>query len=390
MTRRATPLVILAGAIAQRPKVGGHAWVFLNWLLGLRSIGCDVLFIDVLEPEMLPIGADRVDRSPQWSWLCSVMIGAGLEGCFALLFDGGRQVLGMTRQEVLERCRRADVLFNFMGYLQDEELFEAPANRVFVDIDPGFPQMWSALGLHDPFVGHDTFVTVGLGVGSPASTVPTCGRRWLPTPPPVDLTAWPMIPLPRGKNKRITSVATWRGPFAPIHYEGVNYGLRAHEQRAFFDLPRHLNGIMCELALDIEPDDAQDADGLRSGGWRLVDPRSVADTIERYRHYLQGSTAELIIAKSMYVRSRGGWFSDRSACYLATGCPVVAQDTGFRDYLPVGEGLLLFSNLNDAVAGIAEVTGDLSRHSRKAREIAVDCLDARKVLRSVLMRSGVM
>jgi hypothetical protein len=380
--------VVVAGALAQRPRNGGHAWVFLNWLLGLRSLGHDVLFIDRLEPGMLDRPDDPVDRSPQWSWLRAVMVAAGFDGQFALLFDGNRQSLGMERSAIVERCRRATVLFNFMGYLDDDEILGAVGTRVFVDLDPGFPQMWHDLGLADSLAGHDAFVTVGLAVGAGSSTVPTCGKQWLTTPPPVDLAAWPAAPEHGGAKTRMTTVATWRGPFAPVEYESKTYGLRVHEHRAYWDLPRMMPGIDCEIALNI--DDADRADGalLEAGGWCLVDPDRIADTTERYQRYLYESDAELAVAKAIYVRTRGGWFSDRSACYLASGRPVIAQDTGFSDYLPSSEGLRAFTSPDEAAACAADVAGDLGRHSRAAREVALDHLDAKKVLHSVLSRVG--
>jgi hypothetical protein len=396
MTTRSAPVAVVAGAIAQRPRVGGHAWVFLNWLLGLQSIGFEVLFLDRLDGDMQSCPGVPVDRSAEWSWLDAVMAGAGLQGRFALLHDAGRESLGLRRSEVLARCRKDAVLFNVMGFLDDEELLATVGHRIFVDIDPGFPQMWHADGLDRPFTGHDAFVTVGLAVGDRDCSVPTCDRHWVTTTPPVALDAWPMTaPLSgrvradhHGSRARLTTVATWRGPNGPVEFEGVTYGLRAHEQRAYRHLPNQFPQVTCELALDIDDADAADATALIDGGWQLVDPRQVAGTTQDYQAYIANSDAELMVAKGMYVRSRGGWFSDRSACYLASGRPVIAQDTGWTDYLPAGEGLLSFADPDEAEECIATVTGDLHRHSRVARSIAVECFDARKVLPSVLARCG--
>ena len=380
--------IVLAGALAQRPRNGGHAWVFLNWLLGLRSLGFDVLFLDRLEPGMLDRPGDPVDRSPQWLWLVEVMGAAGFDGQFALLFDSNRQALGMERSEILERCRRATVLFNVMGYLDDDELLDAVAMRVFVDLDPGFPQMWHDLGLADCLAGHEAFVTVGLAVGAGSSTVPTCGRVWRATLPPVHLAAWPAAKVRHGGRTRMTTVATWRGPFASIQYESKTYGLRAHEHRAYWDLPTMVPEVDCEIALDIDAADGADSALLIAGGWHLAVPARVADTTQKYQQYLSMSDAELAIAKEIYVRTRGGWFSDRSACYLASARPVIAQDTGFSDYLPCGEGLFAFTSPDEAASCAIEVAGDLGRHSRAARAIAHDYLDAKIVLRSVLSGVG--
>ena len=388
--RPAAPTVVLAGALAQRPGIGGHAWVFRNWLSGLAGLGCDVLFVDRLEPGMLPDPAGPPEASPQWAWLEAVMAAAGMGGRFALLYDGGRRCLGLDRAALLQRCQGADVLFNVMGYLDDEEILAAARRRVFVDIDPGFPQLWRALGLHDAFAGHDAFVTVGANVGRPGCAVPDCGLDWIPTRPPVDLAQWPAGPPLSGRAAaRLTSVATWRGPFGPVEYDGTTYGLRVHEFRRYADLPRRLPGVRFELALDVDATDAGDVNRLERGGWRLADPRAVAGDCGSYRDYVTGSAGEFLVAKQMYVRTGSGWVSDRSAGYLACGRPVVAQDTGLADQLPTGEGLLTFTDPDGAAAAVAEVTGNASRHAKAARDLAAEYFDAPRVLGSLLARIGV-
>ena len=386
----ARPTVVVAGALAQRPGIGGHAWVFLNWLLGLRAIGFDVLFLDRTELEMFDDPAMPPERSTQWQWLSRVMSEFGFEGDVALLHNAGKVCVGLPREGILQRARQAVVLLNFMGYLDDAEILAAVPHRVFVDIDPGFPQLWRALGLHDAFAGHDAVATVGLELGRPGCTISVEGVDHVGTLPPIALDHWPALPLPAlDAPARVTSVATWRGPFGPIEHEGVHYGLRVHELRRFAALPALVADAEIELALDIDPADAQDATHLRSNGWRLVDPRAVAGDPAAYRRYLQGSSAELMIAKAMYVRSAGGWFSDRSACYLASGRPVVAQDTGFARHLPTGEGLLTFDNPRGAADTLAEVIGNRCRHADAARQLAVEFFDASKVLRSLLTRLDV-
>src|SRR5919197_4282122 len=180
-------------------------------------------------------------------------------------------------------------------------------------------------------------------------TVPTCGLEWITTPQPVVLEAWPALPPSTGGW--LTSVGSWRGAYGPIDYNGRRYGLRAHQLRRFASLPRLAGGDF-ELALDIHPADAADAARLRAGGWRLRSPSAVASTLPAYRRYVQRSAGEVMVAKGMYVDSRSGWFSERSICYLASGRPVLAQDTGLGELYPLGEGLLAFATLDDAEAGV--------------------------------------
>jgi hypothetical protein len=379
---------IVAGAVAQRPGVGGHAWVFCNWVLGLKQLGYKVVFVDRLEPQMLADPRLPPSHSAEWRWLTNVMAAVGMDGDVALLCDRGRQCLGMDKSELIRRCRDAVALFNVMGYANDPDILAAAGFRVFVDIDPGFPHFWQQLGLHDPFVGHDAFVTVGLNVGGAGCLVPTCGLNWVTTVPPVALQRWSAM-RPRSGIPRITSVCTWRGPYAPVDYGGTRYGLRVHELRRFVDLPARVPGARFELALDIEGADARDAESLRSHGWWLVDPRVAASSPDQYRAYLRSSAAELMVAKGMYVQARTGWFSDRSACYLASGRPVVAQDTGLAGHLPRGEGLLTFTTLEEAGNAVTEVCNDLPRHAGAARELAAEHFEAGHVLTTLLGRLGI-
>jgi hypothetical protein len=380
--------IVVAGALAQRPFHGGHTWVFLQYLLGFRRLGFDVVFVDRLEPGMCvdAAGAPAPLRSSQnLRYLGEVMDRFGLAGRWSVLFDGGREVVGLGRGEVVERTRRSALLLNVMGYLEDEEVLAAAPLRVFLDIDPGFGQMWAELGLARPFDGHDRHLTVGGLVGEDRCAIPTCGLDWVRTLPPVELSEWPATP---GDGARFTSVASWRGPFGPIEYGGRTYGLRVHELRRFVALPARTRASF-ELALDI--DDADDADRrrLEEAGWTLTDPRAAAGDPWRYRGYVQGSSAELMIAKNLYVDTNSGWFSDRSACYLASGRPVLAQETGIEDLLPCGRGLVTFATIDDAAAGTEEILGDYDRHSSAARELAAEHLAAERVLPRLLAAVGV-
>ncbi|HEY3189662.1 MAG TPA: hypothetical protein VGJ70_19390 [Solirubrobacteraceae bacterium] len=369
---------VVAGALAQRPGRGGHAWALLQYVLGLRELGWDVLFVDRLDTTMC--GGAAIADSAELRWLESVMRGFGLEGAWSVLHDGG--AFGVPRERLVGFARRADVLLNVMGYLDDDDVLDAVALRVFVDIDPGFPQMWCALGLVDPFAGHDAFVTVGENVGDPSCAVPTCGLEWITTPQPVTLGEWDAFPVDGGS---LSSVVSWRGPYGPVTYGGVTYGLRAHQFRRFADLPRR-TGHAIELALDIDAADEPDRAALEAAGWRLADPRAVAGDPWRYRDYVRRAQAELMVAKDMYVRSRCGWFSDRSICYLASGRAVIAQDTGLED---LGEGVLAFGDVDEAAEAVARVAADPRRHGAAARALAEERFAAARVLPRLFDRLGV-
>jgi hypothetical protein len=277
-------------------------------------------------------------------------------------------------------------MLNVNGFVDDPEVMDGVGLRAYLDIDPGFGQMWRALDLHDMFAGHDAHITIGERIGRPDCTVPTVGLDWITTPQPVVLDEWPIATA--ADQGRFTSVASWRGPFAPIEYEGVTYGLRVHEFRRFAELPDR-SPEKFEVALDIHEAETGDLDLLRANGWLLADPAVEAADPWSYRDYVQRSKGELMIAKGMYVKSRSGWFSDRSICYLASGRPVVAQETGFSDLYPVGEGLLAFDDLDGAQAAVEEVAGDYPRHARAARAIAEEHFESDRVLRRLLQELGV-
>jgi hypothetical protein len=206
-------------------------------------------------------------------------------------------------------------------------------------------------------------------------------------PQPVVLEQWPARPpCPAGA---FTSIGAWRGPNAPVDYQGRTYGLRVHEFRPFIELPAHCPGTAFEMALDIHPADSKDVQRLRESGWALVEPREVAGGPAEYRAYIAGSKAEFMIPKQMYVATNSGLLSDRSVYYLATGRPVLARDTGLAQLNPTGEGLLTFSTLEEAAAGVEAINRDYDRHCRVAREIAVEHFDSDKVLNRLLADLGV-
>jgi hypothetical protein len=380
MTRRRN--IVVAGSLAQRPGNGGHTWVLLQYVLGFRRLGYDVLFLDRLDASM----ANGADASPNVGYLEDVMRRFGLEHAWSLFCDGGRTVLGRDRHDVLQCVAESDLLLNVMGFFDDAEVLAKAPVKAFLDIDPGFGQMWRELQLHDLFVGHDAYVTIGERIGNSDCDIPTCGIDWITTKQPVVLEHWPVV---RDHAGAFTAISTWRGPFGPVEYNGRTYGLRAHEFRKFAPLPKLAPEQTFELALDIHPSETKDISLLRDNDWRLIDPKVIAGTPEAYQRYIRRSMAELMIAKNMYVQTRGGWFSDRSICYLASGKPVLAQDTGLADVIEVGKGLFPFTTLEEAVAGARQIAADYDVHSKAARGLAEAHFDSDIVLARLLSKLGV-
>jgi hypothetical protein len=206
----------------------------------------------------------------------------------------------------------------------------------------------------------------------------------MPTVPPVVLSQWP-VREPAGQQA-LTTVANWRG-YGSIEHDGVSYGQKVHSFRRFVSLPA-LTTERFLLALAIDPGEVRDLEALHANGWMLAAPSAVASTPDRYADFIGASKAEFGVAKSGYVVSRCGWFSDRSAAYLASGRPVLAQDTGFGACLPTGDGLFSFDGVDEAVGALNAMATDYPRHCRAARAIAVDLLDSDRVLPALLDRVG--
>ena len=379
---------VIAGALAQRPGYAGHSWQFVEYVLGLKRLGWEVVFVDWLKDDMCVDDRGRprsLEDSYNLRYFRRVMSRFGLENNYSLICGDGNVLIGRSRPELLAHTRNSAFLLNVMGYLTDESILAAAPLRVFLDTDPGIGQIWRELGLHDLFAGHDRHVTIGENIGRPTCEIPGCGIDWIVMRQPVVLEQWPVI---ENHNDTFSSIVSWRGPFGPLEYRGKTYGLRVHEFRKFLELPS-MTGAQFELALDIDPAEHKDLETLKANKWRLVNPSQVAADVDVYRRYIQQSQAEFMVAKNIYVETKGGWFSDRSTCYLASGKPVIAQDTGLSSIYPTGAGLLTFTNASEAATAIGEVNQDYRRHSRAAREIAEAYFDSDKVFTRLLSSLGV-
>jgi glycosyltransferase involved in cell wall biosynthesis len=377
--------ILLSGMIAAVPRHGGAAWAVLQYLLGFERLGHDVYFVEpVSEAALRPTGAPLA-RSENAAYFRRVMANFGLEHTSALLLVGTQQTVGLPYKRLHEIARRADVLVNISGLLADEALIENVSLRVYLDLDPAFTQLWQAAeGIDMRFGAHSHFVTVGQAIGRPGCNVPTCGRRWITTPQPVVLESWPFAG--HITHNALTTVANWRG-YGSIEHGGVFYGQKAHSWREFFFVPT-LTEETFAPALAIHPEESKDLDALHANGWHLIDPARVASSPDDYQRFVQGSKAEFGIAKSGYVAARCGWFSDRSACYLASGRPVIAQETGFSRFLHTGAGLFAFETIDDVLESIENLNGDYERHAWAARAVAEEYFDSERVLDRLLDRLG--
>jgi len=330
--------ILISGMIAGDPQQGGATWAVLQYVLGLRALGHDVKLVEPVE---------RIEPRSE-AYFREVVERFGLGDDAALLVSGTTETAGVGYERLARAAEGADLLLNVSGMLRDERLVAGPRLRAYLDLDPAFNQLWHVVeGIDVGLDRHERFVTVGLALGEPQCPLPTCGREWIKTLPPVVLADWPAAVDPP-PTAAFTTVANWRG-YGSIDWNGVRYGQKAHSLRLLLELPQRTPERLA-LALAIHPDETADLEALDRHGWELVDPVEAAGTPDRYRDFVRGSKGELGVAKSGYVASRCGWFSDRTACYLASGRPAVVQDTGFERWLPTGAGLHTFTDVEGARA----------------------------------------
>lgn len=381
--------VIVGGALANKPNNGGEAWVRLSWIRGLQRLGFAVVFAEQIAPDACVDETGAVvpfERSVNLAYFQQVTGQFGLTGSSILICGDGDQSYGLGFAELLDRAADAAVLVNISGHLTLEAVKQRIRRKAFIDIDPGFTQFWHATSNAGAnLAGHDTWFTIGENIGRPFCPIPSGGIDWQPVRQPVVLDDWPVVD---GPLDRFTTVANWRGPYGAVEYDGHTYGLKVHEFRKVIALPRE-SGLPFEIALAIHPADGKDLAALREDDWSIVDPARIVADPGTFRRYVQTSGAEFSVAQGMYVDTQSGWFSDRTIRYLASGKPVLVQDTGFGQQIPVGDGLLAFRTLEDAVAGAGEIARNYEHHARAARRIAEDFFDSDRVLADLIDRLGV-
>ncbi len=310
----------------------------------------------------------------------------GIAQTSALIYCDGAELHGLPMDQLTAGARRASLLFNISGHLTLPEVKDKVGCKVYYDDDPGFTQFWHAA--HNPGTrlnDHDFYFTIGENIGKPGCSIPTGGLKWRPTRPPIVIEDWPM--LNPSTFDRFTTVASWRGAYGPVQHEGKTYGLKVHEFRKFIDSPRRI-GQPCEIALQIHPADNKDLEALRANGWRIRDPKEVADSPDAFRRFVQTSSAEFSVAQGIYVDTFSGWFSDRTVRYLASGKPVLVQDTGISGNYPLGEGLFAFRDIDEVVEGAQRIVLEYTRHCRAARRLAEEHFDSNKVIGELAQEIG--
>ncbi|MEI6070305.1 MAG: glycosyltransferase family 1 protein [Verrucomicrobiae bacterium] len=384
--------IVVTGLIGQY-AFGGVTWDYIQYLLGFRALGHDVWYLEdtsawAYDPVKQEPSADcshntgylgrvmrEFDMGDRWIYR------NGADGTYHGVADAG------GAEKILAS---ADVLANVSGACWLREPTAAIPLKLFLDGDPMFTQISLAADPASEFssrvTSHDRHFSFGLNIGREGCRVPECGLDWRPTVQPVALDWWsnPLMPAGAGHiaSDAWTTVMNWAS-YAPKEFGGLTYGQKDLEFSRFLDLPA-LTPEKFVLAMGQGVGQNRPTETLAQKGWTIIEPDVHIPDYASYHDFLTNSKGEWSIAKNGYVRSRSGWFSCRSACYLAAGKPVVVQDTGWTDHLPSGEGVLAFSSPEEAAAGIAEVSSDYPRHCRAARAFAEKHFGAEKVCAELL------
>ena len=365
--------IVVAGALGAKPGNGGEAWVRLSWVLGLRRLGFDAWLVEELDPRGAAVGRAFFDRTV-------ATFGLGSRSLLVATDDG------RARAELAELAAEAVALVNISGNLRDAELLSRFRRRAYVDLDPGFTQIWHAQGkLGDQLARHHRHFTVGLNIGGADCAMPPTEFEWIPLPPPVLCEEW--TPVESREFDRFATVATWRNPLGGLEANGAAYTLKHHQIRRFAELPE-LTGLPFEIALGIHPDEADEVARLRERGWAVVDPAAVAADPGAFRDYVRAAGAEFSVAQGVYAEARTGWISDRTAHYLASGRPAVVQETGIPGELLPEAGLLTFSDPEEAAEVATALVDSYDDHAEAARAYAVRTFDSDRVLTRMLEALG--
>jgi len=383
--------VIVGGFLGLLPA-GGITWDYVQYPVGFASLGHDVFYVE--DTRLWPIyqeaSAEGVSCASNVRHLAQVMTAFGLGDRWAYRDEVTGECFGMSAKELAEICRTADVFVNVSCSTFLREEYSRIAVRVLIDTDPMFTQIQYATqsgftvgetGIRGLVAGHTHHFTFGERVGTPSCRIPETGVRWNATRQPICLAHWPTTSIPHD-NGGFTTVMNWTaGP--PLIYDGESWGQKDLEFLRIMDLPGRTTARLAAVVGQTtgEPFPVEAA---TRAGWRVLNPDTSAGDWLAYRQFIQGSLGEFSVAKETYVKGYTGWFSCRSACYLASARPVVAQDTGWSQHIPSGSGLIGFTTLDEAAAALEEILGDPEGHARSARAIAEEFFDARVVLNNLL------
>jgi hypothetical protein len=384
-------LLVVLGMMGRCP-FGGQTWLYLNWLRGLTRLGHDVYYVedDAAWPYDPRKNSITDDPSYAVEHLGKVLsrIGLGERWAYRALYRDADACFGLSRGALVQLYRDCDALLNLCGATVLNDDHGAARRRVYVETDPVTNQLELANGKEKTrrvLAAHDVIATYGENYGEPDCRVPLGGFEYRRVRQPVDLDLWPSAFDPRSKS--YTTIGNWRQKGNDIVWNGETYfWSKHHEFLKFLDLPRRRPAVSFDLWLNV--DDEADRRLLTERGFALSSPLEMSLDPWRYQEFFRASRGEWTVAKDQNVRLRSGWFSERDACYLASGKPVIAQSTGFEKFLPCGEGLFSFRTMDDILGAVDRIESDYPRACRAARSVAEEHLEATAVCRRFIEDIG--
>ncbi len=384
--RRGT--VVVLGFYVWYP-LAGVAMQFLQYLIGLRQLGFDVYYVETAHNYVFDPAT--YDRSPDYhtnaATAAALLDAHGFRDrwSFRAFYDDEDTTYGMSNAAVRQLFRDADALLNVTGWhVLDDDHLRCPT-RLYVESDPFSSQVDVANGNEEVIAAlsaHTHFFSFGENIGAPDCLVPTGQFEWLPTRQPIVLSLWEHDAPP---GREYTTITTWQNDNKHRHFRGEDYyWTKNREFERVLDVPMRRD-VPFQMATSV---DKATESRLNSFGWEYIDAMRLSKSVEAYQHYIQRSRAEFTVARDQYVRPRTGWFSDRSASYLASGRPVITQDTAFGKFLPTGRGLFAFRTADDVLASVDAIESDYDGHCAAAIEIAREYFAADRVLESMMSRVG--
>jgi hypothetical protein len=385
--------IVLLGITGKTP-FAGVAWQVLHYLEGLRRLGCDVYYVEdtgewPYDPEQNTI---TNDCSYTVKYISKIMAWCGLPDCWAYRSGVDGRIFGLTDSRFSRLFKQADILINLTGstVLRDDHLC-VPV-RIYLETDPFLPQIEVAKDNRftiDILSAHTHLFTFGENIGAPDCGIPLGCFNYGTTRQPVVLDWWYSNDSSclTSKDRPFTTISSWKQSGKDIQWNGETYLWSKHlEFLKFIGLPLRTDQ---QLELALACNDSGVIQLLESYGWYVIDAINMSKNILSYRDYIFNSRGEFTVAKDQYVRPRSGWFSDRSACYLAAGRPVITQDTGFGKILPVGRGLFAFKAMDHILDALDQINADYDLHAHAAREIAEEYFAAERVLAHLMEHAGI-
>lgn len=388
-------LRIVVGGFIGLYATGGVTWDYIQYPLGLQALGHDVYYIeDTMQYSKCQVnGRSWDDCFDSVAYLKKTMELFGMGNRWAYRDVGSGNCFGLSIDKVLEICRTADVFLNVSSasHILKEEYLAIP-KKVMIDSDPMFTQVqyWDDLDpegsfkkIHELYALYNYRFSFGENIGQADCRIPLFDLDWIPTRQPICLDYWkPVAPT---HSASFTTVMNWSSRNKMV-YKNEVWGQKDVEFEKLIVLPQRFQKAHFKLAVSCS---AETADGLKKetlkrNGWQIVDPQTNVRTTSDYQAFIKSSKGEFSVAKETYVKSNSGWFSCRSACYLATGRPVITQETQWSKYIPAGLGILAFDNIDTAMTALEEVNAHIEKHANAARAIAEHYFDSRMVLNTLL------